>query len=213
MPTIEDARDTYSTSLAWIASRLELPHLLNQRRLFGCGVEIGVQHGEFSEVILDSWRGRHLISVDPWTADDADAYVDIANVAQNQHNAFYEETKQRLARFGSRSSIWRQTSIEATAHIPDFSLDFVYIDARHDYASVMEDLNAWHSKVRPGGIIAGHDYIDGQYAAGLFGVKSAVDEFFSSRGVTVYPTLLDTPWLTWMTTVAIPELSSTFAAA
>ena len=213
MPTLEDARDTYPTSAAWLASRSELPHLLNQRRLFGCGVEIGVQHGEFSEVILDAWRGRHLISVDPWMTDVADQYVDIANVSQTQHNALHEETKQRLSRFGSRSSVWRMTSLEAIPHIPDYSLDFVYIDARHDYESVMEDLNAWHPKVRPGGVLAGHDYIDGHFSAGIFGVKRAVDEFFGARGVSVYPTLLDTPWLTWITVAALPEAAVEGASA
>jgi hypothetical protein len=205
MPSIEDARDTYANSLAWLASRDEFPHLLNERRLFGCGVEIGVQKGEFSEAMLGSWRGRHLISVDPWMTDEADQYIDIANVPQTQHNAFFEETKARLLRFGTRSSIWRLTSLDAAAKIPDFSLDFVYIDARHDYASVMEDLAAWQNKVRPGGILAGHDYIDGHFEAGIFGVKTAVDEFFGTQGVRVYPTLMDPPWLTWLTVGALPE--------
>jgi len=207
MPTIEDARDTYATSLAWLAERAELPHLLNQRRLFGCGVEVGVQTGEFSELILGAWHGRHLISVDPWLTDAADRYEDIANVSQDRHDQLYEETRARLSRFGTRSSIWRLTSLEATQRIPDYSLDFVYIDARHDYASVMEDLEAWHRKVRPGGVFAGHDYLDGRFDAGEFGVKRAVDEFFGARGVAVYPTLLDTPWLTWLTVAQMPALA------
>ncbi len=204
MPTIEDARDTYSTSIAWLASRDELPHLLNQRKLYGCGVEIGVQKGEFSEVILAAWHGKHLISVDPWLTETTEQYIDIANVSQEQHNVLYEGTRKRLVRFGTRSSIWRMTSLEATAKIPDYSLDFVYIDARHDYESVMEDLNAWQSKVRPGGVLAGHDYIDGHFSAGVFGVKRAVDEFFAARGTPVYSTLMDAPWLTWLTVAALP---------
>lgn len=164
-----------------------------------------MQLGEFSETILESWRGRHLISIDPWRTDVSDAYVDIANVGQDQHDSFFEQTRRRLSRFGARSSIWRMTSIEAAERIPDASLDFVYVDARHDYESVLEDLAAWHPKVRPGGVFAGHDYIDGKFPAGIFGVRSAVDEFFAERGIRVYPTLLDTPWLSWITTVALPE--------
>ena len=60
-------------------------------------------------------------------------------------------------------------------------MDFVYIDARHDYESVLEDLNAWFHKVKPGGILAGHDYADGMLPQGDFGVKSAVDEFFAEQ--------------------------------
>jgi hypothetical protein len=210
MPTILDARDTYITSLAFVSERVELPVLLNQRLLFGCGVEIGVKEGEYSETILKYWRGQHLISVDPWREDAAEAYVDVANVAQAEHERFYRTAVARLAPFGTRSSIWRMTSIEAAARVPRHSLDFVYIDARHDYVSVTEDLNAWADKVRPGGIVAGHDYIDGfiKLADGRFAgecrVKSAVDEFFAAREIPVYATLLDEPCLTWITEVPMP---------
>jgi hypothetical protein len=36
-------------------------------------------------------------------------------------------------------------------------LDFVFIDAAHDYNSVAEDIRMWHSKVNPGGFLIGHD--------------------------------------------------------
>jgi predicted O-methyltransferase YrrM len=37
-------------------------------------------------------------------------------------------------------------------------LDFVYIDGDHGYEAVINDITNYSSKVRPGGIIAGHDY-------------------------------------------------------
>lgn len=208
MPTIIDIRDSYRSTLAFLPTRVELPILLNQRGLYGCGVEIGVKQGEFSETILKYWRGQHLISVDPWSEDRPEQYVDIANVPQLEHELYYQQTRERLSSFGARSTIWRMTSLEAAKAIPRHSLDFVYIDARHDYASVLEDLAAWADKVRPGGIIAGHDYIDGQFAAGDFGVKSAVDEFFAARELCVYSTLMDQPWLTWLVEVPPPSQRS-----
>jgi hypothetical protein len=39
------------------------------------------------------------------------------------------------------------------------SLDFVYIDGNHRFEQVVADLAAWAPKVRPGGIVAGHDYL------------------------------------------------------
>lgn len=204
MPNILDIRDSYLSTLAFVPTRTEFPVLLNERRLFGCGVEIGVQLGEYSSTILKYWRGKHLISVDPWLADTAENYVDIANVPQQQHELRYQATCQKLAPYGARSSIWRMTSLEAAPKIADYSLDFVYVDARHDYPSVMEDLEAWYPKVRPGGIVAGHDYLDGLFAAGEFGVKSAVDEFFGKRDLRVFSTLLDAPWFTFMVEVPPP---------
>src|SRR5215218_5689654 len=189
MPNIADARRTYTNTLAFVATRDELPVMLNERGLLGCGVEVGVKEGIFSAHLLSGWRGCHLISVDPWQEDAAEAYVDIANVEQRVHDGFYQDTVRRLTPFGARSTIWRTTSTEASRLIPHHSLDFAYLDARHDYDSVIEDLEAWFDKVRPGGILAGHDYLDGHFPAGVFGVRSAVDSFFAARGISVYPTM------------------------
>lgn len=61
----------------------------------------------------------------------------------------------------------------------DGPVDFVYIDAAHDYESVKADIAAWWPKVKPGGILAGHDYCEAWP-----GVKKAVDEAFPNRQLT-----------------------------
>ena len=185
------------TRRAPLIIREELPFMLNRRGLVGCGVEVGVKAGEFSELLLDRWEGRHLISVDPWLESPLDDYPDVANVEQETHDDFHRQTVERLRRFGDRSSVWRMTGTEAAGRIPHHSLDFVYLDARHDYESVNSDLHEWFDRIRPGGIFAGHDYVDGVFADGRFGVRSAVDEFFGARGLRVRSTLVDPPWISW----------------
>jgi hypothetical protein len=189
-----------------VPSRDELPALLNARGLVGRGAEIGVKTGKYSEQLLRTWKGAELVSIDPWLEAAPEEYVDRSNVAQDQHERHYEETRDRLAAHGDRSTIMRMTSVEAAAHVDDRSFDFVYIDARHDYASVLEDLEAWCTKVRPGGIFAGHDYVDGDLPEGDFGVKSAVDEFFGARDIPVHgtegPTVVES-FPTWI--VEVPE--------
>jgi hypothetical protein len=175
------------------ARRTDLPALLNRRGLRGTGAEVGVKRGLFSEVILKSWEGERLISVDPWMEAPAEDYADVSNVEQAQHERFYEETAERLAQFGGRSLIWRMTSVEAAARVDRQSLDFVYLDARHDYNSVREDLEHWFEKIRPGGVFAGHDYLDAVRAHAVVGVKSAVDEFFGTRELPVRQTYVDAP--------------------
>jgi hypothetical protein len=181
-------RRTYARTIHRLPSRDELPALLNARDLLGCGAEVGVKTGKFSNHLLSQWKGKQLISIDPWLSDDPDAYVDRSNVSQNEFEKYYSETKERLAPYGGRSKIWRLTSVAGAKKVADGSLDFVYIDARHDYESVLEDLNAWFRKVKPGGIFAGHDYVDGMLPQGDFGVKSAVDEFFAQRNIPVHGT-------------------------
>lgn len=65
-------------------------------------------------------------------------------------------------------------SLTAAAQFADGTLDFVYIDGAHDYDSVVADLAAWTPKVKPGGLIAGHDYNPGAWP----GVVRAVQERF-----------------------------------
>lgn len=52
----------------------------------------------------------------------------------------------------------RMTSVEASNTFEDESLDFVFIDASHEYLDVKTDIKSWLPKVKPGGILAGHDY-------------------------------------------------------
>jgi len=49
-------------------------------------------------------------------------------------------------------------SVPASGFYPDRFLDAVFIDGDHAYPSVIADIDAWLPKVRPGGILAGHDY-------------------------------------------------------
>lgn len=168
-------------------SRDDLPLLLNQRSLLGTGAEIGTFTGEYSARLLTRWAGRLLISIDPWAAGDED-YLDVSNVGQASFDRVATAARVRLERFGERSAIWRLTSEQAAAKVADAGLDFVYIDARHDEAAVRHDLDLWWPKVRGGGILAGHDYVDGHLPEGRFGVKSAVDAFFGDRGLVVHVT-------------------------
>jgi hypothetical protein len=199
------ARPTYRRSLSFVLARDELPHVLNARGLLGAGAEVGVRLGEYSEELLRAWRGRLLISVDSWPvpvgADPDDPEVGTA--AQERYLA---ETRRRLAPFGERSEIRRSDSLEAAAAIEPRTLDFVYIDADHEYESVRADIEAWQGTIRPGGLLCGHDYYDGWRNDAMYGVARAVDEFCAARGLSVRTTLREHPEKSWF--VPIPEAAA-----
>ena len=62
-------------------------------------------------------------------------------------------------------------------HVPNNSLDFVYIDGGHTYEIVKSDIIKYFSKVKEDGMISGHDYKP--VAAGL-AVMKAVHEIFGT---------------------------------
>jgi predicted O-methyltransferase YrrM len=75
------------------------------------------------------------------------------------------------------------------------SLDFVYIDANHSYDECKKDIDIWWKKVRNGGVLSGHDYLNGVVAGTVFGVKDAVDKFVEEENLKLYITEEDYP--TW----------------
>lgn len=119
---------------------------------FRTGAEIGVEQGVFAEVLCRKNPAVHLYAVDAWTAYRG--YRE--HVSQDKLEEFYLGTMLRMAPY--HCDVIRKFSVEASRDFKNGSLDFVYIDANHDFGHVVEDLVAWLPKVRSGGIIAGHDY-------------------------------------------------------
>ncbi len=169
----------------FVWTRWEFPHILNATGLTGEGAEIGVLHGKYSVYLLRNWKGKTLHSVDPWRNFGDGDYIDINHHSDATFEDIHRQAVENLAPFGQRSKILRQASPQAAEQFADGHFDFVFIDAQHQYEGAKQDLEAWWPKVRSGGILAGHDYLDGIIPEGNFGVKSAVDEFARKRGLRI----------------------------
>jgi SAM-dependent methyltransferase len=70
-------------------------------------------------------------------------------------------------------------SVDAAKKFKDESLDFVFIDAGHEYDPVKEDILAWFPKIKPGGILAGHDLYPTEPTWG--DVHKVVEELFPNK--------------------------------
>jgi predicted O-methyltransferase YrrM len=166
--------------------REDLPSYLNELELTWAGVEVGVLRGDFAWHILKQWKGQKLYCVDAWRHISGN--IDINNPDHNGQLDNMAKTFMNLYEFGERAVLIKELSVPAARMFEDYSLDFVYLDAAHDYENVKADLEAWENKIRNGGLLCGHDYIDSpksQNGHSEFGVKRAVDEFAKVRGLTV----------------------------
>lgn len=97
--------------------------------------------------------------------------------ARNQPGGSTEDIcRQNIQRNGLSNfvRVINQDITKAASQYSDESLDFVFVDASHDYESVRNDLWTWYPKVKKGGLMAGHDYSEN-----CLGVKLAVDQFLN----------------------------------
>lgn len=121
---------------------------------FKRGAEVGVERGIFSQVLLKENPKMEHFCVDYWGSYSGyRAWCNRSHLAQK-----YNEVKERLAEFPNVKLI-KAFSMKAVTMFEDNSLDYVYIDANHELPWVMDDIVEWSRKVRKGGIVAGHDYI------------------------------------------------------
>jgi GR25 family glycosyltransferase involved in LPS biosynthesis/predicted O-methyltransferase YrrM len=123
-------------------------------------VEIANSRKEIDFYCVDTWEG----SIEHKNNTEISMLYDIFLSNMKPVESYYTPLKMK--------------SLDAVSRFGDHSLDFVFIDASHEYEDVKADIIAWLPKIKPGGILAGHDYYisDFDYYPG---VKQAVNEEFS----------------------------------
>jgi hypothetical protein len=125
--------------------------------------EVGVDHGDFSRVILNALKPSRL------------HLIDITFERLNPHDL----TAPNVIRHQGDSST-------VLAGFPPESLDFVYIDGDHSYEGARKDLVAADRALKPGGKMTCNDYTNWMtLAVTPYGVSRAANEFVIERGYKV----------------------------
>lgn len=153
-------------------SELELLHRLAASMPDGATVvEVGVWKGRSTLAIaegLGAAFGGRLVAVDTFGGDPGWPLAPEPGEAR-------AEFDRNTAGF-SFLEVVQAESVAAAGRFEDGSVDWVFIDALHEYESVVADIAAWSPKVKPGGLISGHDY-------GRAGVTDAVLRVFGDPEV------------------------------
>lgn len=137
---------------------------------FRYGAEIGVETGHYSRVLCQANPDLNLYCVDSWRAYKG--YRDHVN--QDKLNRFYRDAIRRLKPF--KAKIVRKFSMDAVKDFKNETLDFVYLDANHEFQAVTNDIVEWGKKVKVGGIISGHDF-ESHRGPSLIHVKEVVEGY------------------------------------
>ena len=93
----------------------------------------------------------------------------------------FAQFKKNISLFGCDNVvICRGDSIEVAKKWDQGPIDFLFIDASHDYESVLKDLRAWVPLVKPGGVICGDDWNREERPDLKGSVRKAFEDFFKS---------------------------------
>jgi len=145
----------------------------NEQGATGRAVEIGSYSGEGTVVLAKYFKD--VMAVDPWLNG-----YDINDRASQQcpMKFVFEAFQDRTTQLGN-VLYSRGKSLDALQFFKDGELDFIYIDGDHRYEGVLADLNGWRSKLRDGGVIAGHDW-------SFKAVQKALVEVFKDKEAVLF---------------------------
>jgi predicted O-methyltransferase YrrM len=151
-----------------------LEDLISNISVKGKMIEIGTFTGESTVIFGDHFK--EVIGVDPMLPD----YDPDDSTSQFDFNEVLDMFKDRTKDYKNISLV-KKTSDDAVNDFKEGEFDFVYIDGIHRYENVKQDIINYLPKIKKGGIIGGHDYVNSGH---LKGVYDAVNEMFGKPDKT-----------------------------
>jgi len=159
-----DLEDSHIKNAKLLSNRQELLKLMPKN---GIVAELGVNKGDFSQLILDLTKPKKFHLIDFWGSK---------RYNQNVRKIVEERFSGRLK--DKSMVINLGLSTEVVNDFEDDYFDWIYIDTSHSYEVTKAELEMYRTKVKGNGIIAGHDYTLGNWGGmARYGVIESVHEF------------------------------------
>ena len=138
-------------------------HFHNGSRFVEVGTYLGRSICSLGEVVKQSGKDIDVIGIDTCQGSGPEGWRGKdyhAGAVQEGGGSFAATLHKNVLDCGLSDTITLiiADSVSAARLFPRGSLDWVHLDARHDYASVKADIEAWLPKVKPGGWLSGDDY-------------------------------------------------------
>jgi len=139
-----------------------------RERKYKIGAEVGSHTGTTTKSLLKHNYDLHLYAVDLWgpVPDEVGGGTQYKGYDFKKNKRRFNEV---IGPFLDRITVLKGLSWEMANEVEDETLDFVFLDADHEYESVIKDIRAWTPKLKSNGTLCGHD-------SNFEGVKKAIDE-------------------------------------
>jgi predicted O-methyltransferase YrrM len=134
-------------------------------------IEIGTYLGESAAIFAPHFK--KVITCDPWVLSFMQTYVEGKKQIdiKTLYSKLHENTK------GHRNiEFHRYPGSILAREFKDKSVDMVYIDSWHRVIPATLDIITWLPKIKPGGIISGHDYRSKDYSEVIPAVRYILGE-------------------------------------
>jgi SAM-dependent methyltransferase len=153
--------------------RLDLLRWLRELN-FKKAVEVGVAYGSYSELMCNINPQIKVWGVDPYQMYKE--YREFSK-AQSALDSAKKQAQDLMSSYVDHDlyEFVFKFSEDAAKDFADESLDFVYIDANHEFDFPYRDIKTWYPKVKKGGILAGHDFV--RTTNLTFTIKDALEKF------------------------------------
>ncbi len=140
-------------------------------RFVEVGCWMGRSIGAMCEFIEKAGKSFDVHVVDKFTGDD-DSTNALYQAILSAHNGSIEShfhDNMKALGLSDKITVHVKDSWDAAADFEDASLDAVFIDANHSVEAVRKDIAAWLPKIKPGGMLCGHDIDESGVAAAVWG--------------------------------------------
>jgi hypothetical protein len=142
--------------------------------------EVGIAFGLNIMYMMDKCPNiKKYYAIDPHEAyQDWGPNVPYGNMEHDMMVKVGQKFLENLDAYDKKDLIefFKKTSDDAKDLIPDNSIDFMFIDANHSTESVRQDCHNYYSKMKKGGIFAGHDM-------DAISVQNGVHQFVDEMGI------------------------------
>lgn len=132
-------------------------------------VEVGVAAGANAKRIFESLNVQKIFLIDSWKPEYNPECYDWLIRACKEFEGYTGKTV-----------MIRHDAIASAELFQNRTIDYLYLDDNHAPSHVYREIVAYFPKVRPGGIIAGHDWADNDRAS------AAVKQFCKEQNLQYY---------------------------
>ena len=151
-------------NVEWLMRGWLMSMIVGNNLKFGC--ELGTYQGGSTFFLLDNFPDLTLHTVDIFEQQPGHE-----NYEKDRYDFTdrYPDFMEKAKKYGDRLVVYKGWTQEVVKDIKDGTYDFVFIDADHTYEGCKKDILLWRSKIKPEGLLMGHD-------ANLPSVAEAVKE-------------------------------------